>query len=325
MWGGGINFFSYEFFYFNVYSYFFIQYLGSSLNNKIVSSVCVVRDGKLWIGIDGGGINVFDKGKWVVVYKEEIGDLIDNFIQVVFCDLEGNFWFGLFMGGVDFYDVKKKSFYQIFFKDKIGEDVCVLYEDVEYVWIGISNGIYKVCLYDKGIVDYYIVENNLVRCILKDNFNCLWIGIFGGGLGVFDEYFQCVKFFNVIFFFFFNIINIVYMDSQNRMWIGMGEGLVCFLFFQSWDYKVYCSEEGLFNVYICVIMEDNYGNIWVSINKGISCLLKDKEVFYNYDYWDNVFMGNFMSGSVVEVKDGIFYFGLINGLCCFNLDQVLEK
>ena len=53
----------------------------------------------------------------------------------------------------------------------------------------------------------------------------------------------------------------------------------------------------------------------MSTNKGISCLLKDKEVFYNYDHWDNVPMGNFMSGSVAEAKDGTLYFGSINGLC----------
>lgn len=76
-----------------------------------------------------------------------------------------------------------------------------LYEDAEYVWIGTSNGIYKVRLHDKGIADHYTVENNLVRCISKDNLNRLWIGTFGGGLGVFDEHFQCVKLFNVTSFF----------------------------------------------------------------------------------------------------------------------------
>lgn len=325
MWGGGINFLSHESSYFNVYSYSPIQHSGSSLNNKTASSVCVARDGKLWIGTDGGGINVFDKGKRVAVYKEETGDLTDNSIQAALCDSEGNLWFGSFMGGVDFYDVKKKSFHQIFPKDKTGEDVRALYEDAEYVWIGTSNGIYKVRLHDKGIADHYTVENNLVRCISKDNLNRLWIGTFGGGLGVFDEHFQCVKLFNVTSLFPSNTINTVYMDSQNRMWIGTGEGLVCFPSSQSWDYKVYRSEEGLSNVHIRAITEDNHGNIWVSTNKGISYLLKDKEVFYNYDHWDNVPMGNFMSGSVAEAKDGTLYFGSINGLCRFNPDQVLEK
>ena len=90
----------------------------------------------------------------MAVYKEETGDLPDNSIQAALCDSEGNLWFGSFMGGVDFYDVKKKSFHQIFPKDKTGEDVRALYEDAEYVWIGTSNGIYKVRLHNKGIADH---------------------------------------------------------------------------------------------------------------------------------------------------------------------------
>lgn len=325
MWGGGINFLSHESSYFNVYSYSPIQHSGSSLNNKTASSVCVARDGKLWIGTDGGGINVFDKGKRVAVYKEETGDLTDNSIQAALCDSEGNFWFGSFMGGVDFYDVKKKSFHQIFPKDKTGEDVRALYEDAEYVWIGTSNGIYKVRLHDKGIADHYTVENNLVRCISKDNLNRLWIGTFGGGLGVFDEHFQCVKLFNVTSLFPSNTINTVYMDSQNRMWIGTGEGLVCFPSSQSWDYKVYRSEEGLSNVHIRAITEDNHGNIWVSTNKGISCYIAVKNSFYNYGRWDGVPIVGFMSGSVTHDYDGNIYFGSLNGLCRFNPEMVLAK
>ena len=110
MWGGGINFLSHESSYFNVYSYSPIQHSGSSLNNKTASSVCVARDGKLWIGTDGGGINVFDKGKRVAVYKEETGDLTDNSIQAALCDSEGNFGLDRLWEEWIFYDVKKKKF-----------------------------------------------------------------------------------------------------------------------------------------------------------------------------------------------------------------------
>ena len=47
--------------------------------------------------------------------------------------------------------------------------MCVLlYEDDQNtVWIGTSNGIYKVRLHDKGIADHYTVENNLVTMYLE--------------------------------------------------------------------------------------------------------------------------------------------------------------
>lgn len=325
VWGGGINFLSHESSYFNVYSYSSVQGSGSSLNNKTASSVCVANDEKLWIGTDGGGINVFDKGKRVAVYKAETGHLTDNFIQTSLRDSEGNLWFGSFMGGVDFYDAKRKSFHQVFPQDKAREDVRALYEDGAYMWIGTSNGVYKVYMPDQTLAGHFHVENDLVRCILKDSLNRLWIGTFGGGLGIYDEQFQCVKHFDVTSRFPSNTINAIYMDSRNRMWIGTGEGLVCFPSSTGWDYKVYRREEGLSNVHIRAITEDNEGNIWVSTNNSISCLLKDKETFYNYDHGDNVPMGNFMSGCVAEAGDGTLYFGSINGLCLFRPELVLEK
>lgn len=325
VWGGGINFLSHEASYFNVYGYSPILGSGSSLNNKTASSVCMDHEGKLWVGTDGGGLNVFDKGKRTAVYKEETGQLGNNSIQASLCDKEGNLWFGSFMGGVDFYDAKKGTFRQIFPQDKAGEDVRALYEDGQFIWIGTSHGVYKVQLHDKSITRHYTFENNLIRCILKDARQRLWIGTFGGGLGIYDTEFRLIHHFNVTSSFPSNTINALYMDSRKRVWVGTGEGLVCFPSATDWNYKLYRREEGLANAHIRAIKEDNQGNIWVSTNKGISCLLKDKETFYNYDHWDNVPMGSFMSGSVAADKQGNLYFGSINGLCRFNPAQVLEK
>ena len=325
IWGGGINFLSHESSLFSVYSYSPIPDSGRSLNNKIASSVCVDREGKLWIGTDGGGINVFDGGKRVAVYREETRELSGNSVQAALCDSEGNLWFGLFMGGVNYYDAKKKSFRQVFPPDKAGEDVRSLYEDGASLWVGTSNGVYKLNVKDKSIIEHYTLENNLVRSLLKDSKGRLWIGTFGGGLGVYDGDFRYIKHFNITSQFPSNTINAIYMDRQKRMWIGTGEGLVCFPSSADWEYKIYRREDGLANAHIYAITEDDRGNIWVSTNKGISCLLKGKEVFYNYDHWDNVPMGSFMSGSVAEDKEGNMYWGSINGLCRFNPELVLEK
>lgn len=75
VWGGGINFLSYEPPLFSGYYYSPNQNSMSRLNNKTASSICVDSQGKLWIGTDGGGINVFDKGKRVAVYLEDTEDM----------------------------------------------------------------------------------------------------------------------------------------------------------------------------------------------------------------------------------------------------------
>ena len=326
VWGGGINFLSYEPPLFSGYYYSPNQNSMSRLNNKTASSVCVDSQGKLWIGTDGGGINVFDQGKRVSVYQEEIEDMSGNSVLASLRDSEDNLWFGLFMGGVNYYDAKRKIFHRNFLKELEYEDIRSFYEDDRHIlWIGTSRGIYKVSLADKKIVGHYEFENNLVRCVMKDSQGRLWIGSFGSGLGIGDDELQDIKLFNMENLFPSNTINAIYEDSRKNVWVGTGEGLVCFSSPSDWEYKVYRREEGLTNTHIRAITEDANHNIWVSTNKGISCLLRDKDVFYNYDHWDNVPMGNFMSGSVAKDQNGEIYFGSINGLCRFNPDFVLAK
>jgi hypothetical protein len=37
------------------------------------------RQGRVWIGTDGGGINVFEGEKRIAIYKKENGDIPSNF------------------------------------------------------------------------------------------------------------------------------------------------------------------------------------------------------------------------------------------------------
>lgn len=63
------------------------------------------------------------------------------------------------------------------------------------------------------------------------------------------------------------------------MWIGTGEGLVCFLSTDELNYKTYQRKDGLINTNICAIAEDKKGNIWFSNNKGSAVMLQAKTVF----------------------------------------------
>lgn len=38
------------------------------------------RQGRVWIGTDGGGINVFEGEKRIAIYKKESGNIPSNFI-----------------------------------------------------------------------------------------------------------------------------------------------------------------------------------------------------------------------------------------------------
>lgn len=326
VWGGGINFLSHEPSLFSGYYYSPDQNSMTRLNHKIASSVCVDRQDKLWVGTDGGGINVFEKGVRIAVYPEGTGNISRNSVQASLCDSKGNLWFGLFNGGIDYYDAKKNRFYTNFLREIAHEDIRSFYEDNQHIlWIGTSSGIYKVDLADTRIIGHYEFGNNLIRCVLNDSLGNLWIGSFGSGLGIGDHKLEHIISFDISKQFPSNTVNAIYEDSRKNIWVGTGEGLVCFASLPDLDYKVYRREEGLINTHIRAITEDDSGNIWMSTNKGISCLLIEEEIFYHYDSWANVPVGNFMSGSVARDLNGEIYFGSVNGLCRFDPEFVLAK
>lgn len=284
------------------------------------------KAGNLWIGTDGGGINVFNKGRRIAIYNADNKKFRSNTVQAALCDSKGGLWFGLFYGGIAYYNPKSQSFRQIFSEDKSRTDVRSFHEDKQgNIWVGTSEGVYLIDCDSKTIKAHYNLENNLARCVLKDSEDQIWVGFFGGGLGLYDPQLQSIQLFNVLAKFPSNTINALYEDSRKRLWVATGEGLVCFPSLTDRNYKVYQRESGLANTHIQAIGEDKAGNIWVSTNKGISCLVDSKDIFYNYDYHDNLPMGSFSRGSVAYGQDGNFYFGSINGLCYFNPEVVLQE
>ena len=325
-YGGGINFINRSQPLFSVYKYSPFPYTDNHLTSKIVSSVCADRQGNLWIGMDEGEIDLFRKGKQVDCYNSRNKNLSGAPIQASLCDSKGGLWFGLFYGGILYYDAQIRNFKQILPPAQSHVDVRAFHEDKEgNIWTSTSEGIYQIDRNTHKIKAHYGSTNDLVRCIVKDSEGQLWVGYFGGGLTIFDESFNPIASFNVAGQFPSNTLNALYEDSKGRMWAATGDGLVCFPSLKKRDYKVYRREDGLVNTHIQAINEDKEGNIWFSTNKGISCLCNNGDTLYNYDQHDNLPLGNFSHNCTATDSVGRLYFGSIDGLCYFNPELVLQK
>ena len=77
-YGGGVNFISHTPPLFSSYNYSPISTDLYSINNRIALSLCTGVDNELWIGTDGSGISVFQKGLRTHTYdkKTEIWPII---------------------------------------------------------------------------------------------------------------------------------------------------------------------------------------------------------------------------------------------------------
>ena len=246
-------------------------------------------------------------------------------------DSENNLWFGTYLGNISHYNKQSGEFKTIELEKGKLLDIRTFYEDQEKnIWIGTHKGIYVFSLSKKKVVKHYNTLNcqlpeNLVRSIAQDDKGRFWIGTFGGGIGVYTPQMQLIKKFNQYEGFCSNTINSIYLSKSKQVWVATGEGLVCFPTSDSFDYQIFQREEGLPNTHIRAITEDENSNIWVSTNTGISCYIIAQKRFYNYDHFNNIPQGNFMSGCVTKNNDGVIYFGSINGLCFFTPDIAMSK
>ena len=326
-WGGGINFLSSDGALFKSFSYS-PNSPESSLSTQIASAVCIDKQGLLWIGTDGGGINVLKDGQRIATYTEESGHLSGNSVQTALCDQKGNLWFGIFNGGIMYYNMQTKSFQQIFPEKESTQDVRSLFEDNNgTIWVGTSNGVFQIDRESKKILQHMNANapDNLVRSVIKDKKGQIWVGSFGRGIFLYASNGKRLKEFNTYLNFPSNTINQIFEDSKGCIWAATGEGLVQFENNSPWKYKVYQRNEGLANTFIWAIEEDENQNIWFSTNQGISCFVRSEESVYNYDFRDNIPMASFTGRSVCKDKNGVMYFGSTNGLCYFTPSYILEK
>lgn len=323
LWGRGINFLNDNATLFNAYQYSDKQ-SGSNLNNRTALSVCCGEEEQIWVGTDGGGINVIEQGKRTSVYNGPQDGINGSSVQAACRDSDGNLWFGFFAKGVTVFDRKTHSFHPFCPEQMKDIDVRSITQDPDgKIWIGSSSGIWQADRESRQIIRHIHAPNDLVRYVVKDSKGRIWAGTFGGGLYLYSPDLKLAATFDVASGFPSNTVNHVYEDTKHHVWIATGDGLVCFL--SEKKYKVYQRAEGLENTHIRALAEDAYGNLWFSTNKGISCLKPESGEILNYNHLDNIPLGSFISGSVCKDDKGNLYFGSIDGLCYFNPESVLEK
>ena len=326
-YGGGINFISHHPTDFNTWIYSPIPGLKNTLNNPTAWGICVDKYDRIWVGTDGGGINLFANGERVQIFDKKTNKITDDAILAAIKDSEDNLWFGTFNGGVNIYDQKRNGIQKCLIDDR-SRDIRCFFEDKEKnMWIGCNNGLYKYNIITKQgqlySTDNSDLSDNLVRAISKDDKDQIWIGFFGEGLAVFDKNLKIIKTFKTDKGFPSNTVDNIYKDNRGQMWVATGEGLVCFTSPGKTDeYIVLNTQNGITNSHIRAITEDKQGNIWFSTNRGINRFIPSLNKVYNYNHYNGIPLGDFMSGSVTKDSKGTIYFGSQNGLCYFNPESI---
>jgi signal transduction histidine kinase/ligand-binding sensor domain-containing protein/DNA-binding response OmpR family regulator len=280
-----------------------------SLSNIRVTAVFEDRNGILWIGTGGGGLNRFDREKeHFIHYKHDPGDtrsLSGNWVTAIGEDSRGRLWIGTLDAGLNRMNGENGQF--IHYKHdpadpcSLGNNrVTAIYNDNRGIlWIGTDGGGLNRHEPKKDRYAHYTfnpreprcLSSNRVTSIYEDSRGVLWIGTNGGGLNSFDREKETFSRYpanpgnpdslNS------DHISALYEDQTGVLWIGTGmEGLYTYHretgTFTS--YKLGSGEPGGLNDNnIYAIYQDRSGALWIGTYRGgVNKFSRDKLKFVHH-------------------------------------------
>lgn len=266
------------------------------LNNDIVNGIVQDDQGKIWIATDHGGINVVDKSKESIHYISNDFSIKEispsNAIKSLLKDPSGTIWMGTFKSGINSYNQTKSSFPH--FRHNPKNSTSLPFDDV--------------------------------NCFAEDQVGNLWIGTNGRGLLYFDRvkqtfttYLQGNKGNGLSS----NIISSLYVDRDNKLWIGTYfGGLNCYDGKQFIQYRHHSKiPHSLSDDSVWEIFEDRAGRLWIgTLNNGMQLLDRKTNKFIDYRY-DHPF--NYSVNAIIEDRKENLWVGGSAGIEFYDKNRKL--
>lgn len=228
----------------------------NTISGNSIRSLLCDKEGKLWIGTVGKGLNIYDeeRDKFTAFLSEKNNPrtLSNNDVLCIFQDSKNRIWVGTEMG-LNLYNPKEKNFKRFLPNSKnpksIGANaVLKIFEDSKgRIWIGTwdgglnllipqKNGNFSFLPLKKNSANPKAITSNHVWDILEDKTGRIWLATFDGGLVTFE----------------------------------MPTGDIATLTAENFEFKKYNKSLGqLMNNRLFSLGEDNQGNIWVGSSVGL--------------------------------------------------------
>jgi len=306
------------------------------LNNPYVLSIAEDRDGNLWIGTDGGGLNVLNKKtgqfKYYIHDSNDPTSISANEVTAVFIDSYDQIWIGTYRGGLDLFNPVAEKFTH--FRNDPDDSLTIqhnfiltIFEDNERnLYVGSFTGLDKYDRKKRTFTRFpYPIIQEGVLSLLEDSRGNLWLGTYSGLSFVDKKAYTVINYvhdFNDEKCAVPDVCYDIYEDSNGHIWIGAGKGLFRFDR-ENQQFVRYHAGEGLANQYITGIVEDREGNLWLSTGQSILRMLDAIELparpnYINFGIFEGV-KGLFLS------KSAEIYFGGNHGLNVLSSQDIAQN
>ncbi|RPH61264.1 MAG: diguanylate cyclase [Chloroflexi bacterium] len=306
------------------------------------------KDGILWVGTFGGGLNRINrKTGAVTVYRNDPNDptsLSHDKIYYIYRDKQGVLWATTSGGGLNRMDPLTGQFsaykYSSDNPKSLGSNFLTAIAEAGNgrLWVGTLG--YGLDLFNPKTgemeKEYFhnpddpnsLTEDTLYDLAVDKN-GQVWIATARGGLELFDPKTETFTHHlhdtanpNSIIS---DIVQTLYLDEANNMiWAGTLEGLSGLNLATS-EWQNYTVSDGLPNNTIMGMLPGGQNDLWLSTGKGISHFNIGAKTFTNYDARDGLQGDQFEIASAHLGPDGELFFGGSAGLTFFTPRQITQN
>lgn len=308
------------------------------LGGSNVTSFAEAGGGDIFVGTDGGGLNLFNRKTELFsrFNLQPSGKGPRSKLSILALEMSRNksLWVGTYADGLFELDPRTGKYRQFLQGSTVGSltnnNIFCLEEDSKgNLWIGTNGG--GVNVYhpsSKTFSNYYknspfkesatFPGNPYIRTIKEDKKGNIWVGTHGSGIGVFNPHTRTSKLYDrgnskLPS----NVALSVLFDTQENIWVGTLGGGLSLLNQKTGQFESFSEEDGLANGVVYNIMQDQSGLLWLSTNAGISSFDPRTRQFRNYNKYNGVQNSNFSHGAALKSAAGEMYFGGLDGFNYF--------
>jgi signal transduction histidine kinase/ligand-binding sensor domain-containing protein len=312
----------------------------SSLRQNAILSLYEDHTGALWVGMDGGGLDRFDRdtGQFVHYTLGTLPNSVNSqFVRVIYEDRAGTLWAGTDGNGLARLDRATESFVH-YVNDpqdssSLGHNaIRAIYEDSQgQFWVGTDGGGLErfdrstghFTHYRHDPSDPYSLSSDAVRVIYEDREGTLWIGTEGGGLNRLDRATGHFRHYlhrsGEIGSLSHDSVRAIYEDTQGILWIGTAGGGLDQMDRTNVQFSSYQNDSqdsnSLSSNTVISIYEDRGGVLWIGTKGGgVNKVFRSAAVFEQYRAFPGTNgLSNNMVLALYEDRQGILWVGTDGG------------
>lgn len=315
-----------------------------SLSSNILFSLFEDKTGIIWVGTDGGGVCKLNKRKSQFRYLSDNqinnNSLSSDKVYSIIEDKKGIIWIGTYGGGLNRFDPNaedKKITKYVYDPNNTNSLVdnrirSLCEDDNGNIWIGTDNGVSRLNIAARKFKNYFAGDNShlsgrTIFDIKKLRDGTIIIGIFGGGLDIYDKK-------NDQFISFnpdpnnnksinSNLIWTIFQDSKNNIWVGTQGGGLNLFDINKKEFQHFVNDPNnprtLSHNTVLTMIEDKDSNLWIGTNYGINKMIRGNDgqlSFENYTVKDGLPDNNIQS--ILLDDKGFMWIGTNKGLSKFD-------